>query len=80
MFVVKTGHLTHLILIPRIIQLGCSAAAGVSSEVQKHRTSEASPEQLLGHDQSINSAVNHWSERLLLVVHSHSGHTEHCFC
>jgi len=27
----------------------------------------------------INAAVDQWSERLLLVIRSQGGHTEHCF-
>jgi len=50
-------------------------AAGVSSEVQKHRPSETRLEQMLGLDQTlqelINGAIEQWCKRLFLVVRLH---------
>jgi len=82
----QTGFLTQLILIPWIIQFGLLLSSWCivirdSSEVQKHQPSETSPEQLLGRDQpSTNQQQSATDQRLLLVVHSHGGHTEHHFC
>ena len=46
----QMGYLTHLIWIHGFFNLGCSFAAGVLSEVWKHRPSETSPELLQGHE------------------------------
>ena len=67
-----------------LFSLRCSSAAGVSSEDQGLRPSEASPEQLLGHDQPrtdqpFNGATDQWSKGLLLVFCSQDGDTGHHF-
>jgi len=46
----------------------CSSAAGVSSEVQKHRPPETSPEQLLGHDQPKTNQRCYWPVIYTTVV------------
>jgi len=61
--------------------LGCSLAAGESSEIQKkHQPSETRPEKLLGDDQPrTNGAIGQWFKALLFVTDSHDGHIEDRF-
>jgi len=50
------------VLIPvDYFNLGCSSAAGLSSEDQGYRPSDTSPEQLLGHDQPRTNQRCYWS-------------------
>ena len=73
-----TGRITHLIVIPwsTLFGVGGSAAAGISSEDWGRWSSEASPEQLLRHDQSranqsmvlLNSGTNDYRRLFVLVV------------
>jgi len=69
-------------LNPWIVQFGMLLSSWCI--VRNSKTSETSPEQLLGDDQTLINygAINRWSkikQRQLMVVNSHGGHTEHRF-
>ena len=71
-----TGRLILLILVPRTALFEVSTAAGISSEDWRRWSSEASREQLLGHDQStanqsmvlLNSGPYDYCRLFILVV------------